>query len=157
GHVASREARNYLIAAATFVGLFVAAFVALLLHAGAFPIQTPNAGTAGAILDLPSFYAPIGVGLAVGIAVTIVQGHWLRALGFVPWAFIALTLALAAMAIWPDAEWPQYALGFAAGLAHSPLLVAIFASVPPNQRFRAMLLHPVFGGMAAFLLTEFVV
>jgi len=156
GHVASREARNHLIAAATFVGLFVAAFVAMLLHAGAFPIQLPNASTAG-ILDLPSFYAPIGIGLAVGIAVTIIQGHWLRALGFVPWAFGVLTVALAAMAIWPGAEWPRYALGFAAGLAHSPLMVAVFASIPPGQRFRAMLLHPVFSGLAAFLLTEFVV
>jgi len=146
-----------LLAAAAFVGLFVAATAALLLRFGAFPIGPAHAGTGGDFLYLPAFIAPIGVGLAVGIAVTIVQGHWHRALGFVPWAFVALILALVATAVWPNAERPRYVLGFAAGLPHGPLLVAVFASVPPRQRFRAMLLHPVFGGTAAFLLTEFVV
>lgn len=157
GHVASRDARIYLLAAATFVSLFVAATAGLLLRLGAFPLGPSPGGIQGDVLYLPSFYAPIGIGLTVGIAVTIVQGHWHRALGFVPWAFILLTLTLAATAVWPDALWPRYALGFAAGLPHGPLLVAVFASVPPRQRFRAMLLHPLFGGTAAFLLTEFVV
>jgi 1-acyl-sn-glycerol-3-phosphate acyltransferase len=81
--------------------------------------------------------------------VTAIQGHWLRALGFVGWAFLLLTVALAAIAIYPDAEWPRFLLGFSAGLPHSPLLLSLLASVPARQRFATMLLYHGIAGIPA--------
>src|SRR4029077_2813221 len=108
-------------------------------------------------LNIPEYCTGIGVGLVAGIVVTFVQGHWHRGLGFVPWAFGLLIVAMPITAIWPTAAWPMYVLGFSAGLPHGPLLIGILAAVPPRQRFAAMLLHPLFAGAAAFLLTAFVV
>src|SRR5262249_23670000 len=61
GHVANRDARNYLLAAAVFVGLLIAGVVGLLLNAvnAAPPTQAALPGSLAAFL--PGLFTSIGI------------------------------------------------------------------------------------------------
>jgi 1-acyl-sn-glycerol-3-phosphate acyltransferase len=83
-------------------------------------------------------------GFVIGSAIMLLQGHWYRALGFVPWSFLLLAISFTALAIWPAATWALILSGIAIAFAYAPLVVAFIVNVPPRQQFAgAFLLHVV--------------
>ena len=62
---------------------------------------------------MPNVVWTFGAAHLLGVGLALFQYHWCRALGFVPWAWLLLTVAFAGLSSQPDAAWPLALLGFA--------------------------------------------
>src|SRR5262249_54536406 len=110
---------------------------------GALPADAgPREDSEAQMRHLHSWWLVIWEGFIIGSAIVFLQGHWYRALGFVPWSFLLLAIAFSALAIWPVAAWGLILSGVAFAFAYTPLVVAFIVNVPPRQQFAgAFLLH----------------
>src|SRR5947199_1226322 len=87
------------------------------------------------------------------MAAMLVQVHWCRALGIVPWAGLLMAVGLTGLVLRPDAGWPLALLGVAGGFGYSALFSALLSATPPRQRLAAVLIAQagigaVAGGLA---------
>jgi 1-acyl-sn-glycerol-3-phosphate acyltransferase len=144
GHVSNLDVVKCLLAGACLLGLILAA----AWHA------MPGVGTWRVFDEGPQLPRPFllfGCSFLIGIGFSVIQGHWHRAIGFVPIALAFAFIGISGMLIDPSAEWALIVVGLA-GVAHAPVIAGLLAALPANQRFVTLLAYHLLAVLAAILL-----
>ena len=141
-HVASRDARICLLGMIAIAVL--AGGVAGLLFSKGFQDNGPWIWP-----EILRRVELIAGGFLLGLVILLVQGHWCRSLGFVPWGFFLLTVSLAARSGRLGAKWQLCLFGAAIAWVYLPLLLGMIAATVPRQRLWASFLQHGAAAVAA--------
>lgn len=129
-HVANWETRRALVIG--FIHALVTALVVGLIAARGVIHAEPA--------PLPQALVWFSAAYVFGILLASRQKYPQRQMGLMVWA--ALFTAVALLCVWcaPQALWPSFVLGVAAGLGHLPARSVVQSSAPPDQRTLALVL-----------------
>ncbi len=142
-HISNRLALCYLAAGVLLLGLIGAGAAARFAQA--------DWRASDVAIDLPAPFPLFGLALLIGVAISTLQFHWHRAIGFVPWAFLLLIVGFLGLAINPAAHWPLLFVGLAA-VGHVPLMAGLVAALPSRQRFATLCFYQLAATVFAVLL-----
>ena len=129
-HVAARDSRLYLLATVVMAFLAGAALGPAIGLRAAAPDGWIQRHETLAIVHA------IAIGSLAGALVLLVQAHWHRAVGFVPWAFIVLTASQAAFDF-PNARLAALFSRFRIETGLFSLRIGMIALAGPSERFKA--------------------
>jgi 1-acyl-sn-glycerol-3-phosphate acyltransferase len=142
-HVSNRLSLTYFFAGVLLVGLIGAGIAVCLSQ---LDWRLPEGEVA-----LPATFHLFALAVLIGMAISTLQFHWHRAIGFVPWAFLLLCCGFLGRVVDSGSQWPVILIGLAA-IGHSPLIAGLVAALPTRQRFGTLIAYHVAVTFSATLL-----